>query len=155
MSPKIYLLSFIVFFISCAEGGYVLYDKSKPIGDHSWQLKDKKEYWLEVPTKPTTYKLSLNLRITNDYPYSNLFILFRTLGPQKEFSTRRLEFKLANSAGDWLGSGSGNIFTFRIPITDTLRFRNLGVYKFEIEQNMRDNPLRGVVDIGLRIEKRK
>jgi len=33
------------------------------------------------------------------------------------------------------------------------KFPAKGVYHFEIEQNMRDNPLREVNDVGLRVEK--
>jgi gliding motility-associated lipoprotein GldH len=121
--------------------------------DNAWFIKDKKEYWLEIQQNEIAYKISLNLRITNDYRFSNLFILLKIQGPQKELQTKRLEFTLADNQGDWLGSGSGNIYTYRIPITKDLKFAHKGVYKFEIEQDMRDNPLRGLVDIGLRIEK--
>ena len=143
-----------LFIFSCQNQTKILFDKSKPIQDNAWLIKDKKEYWLEVNPEKTLVKLDLNLRITNEYKYSNLFILFRIYGPHKEMETKRLEFKLADTHGDWLGSGSGGIYTFRIPLTDSYTFSQKGVYKFEIEQDMRDNPLRGVVDIGLRIEKR-
>lgn len=145
----------IAFLSSCSDSGSVLFDKSKPIQDNAWRAKDKREYWVDIANNQLNYHLALNVRITNEYRFSNLFILFRIYGPQKELQTKRLEFKLADSQGDWLGSGSGNIYTFRIPITQRLKFNHPGVYKFEIEQDMRDNPLRGVVDIGLRLEQGK
>ncbi len=154
MRKKIYLLGILALFIACVDNPEVLYDKSKPIMDNSWQVKDQKLYWLEVQNPQLAYRIYINLRITNDYKYSNLFINLKTHGPNKEFITKRLEFKLADSEGDWLGNGSGNIFTYRIPITDTYKFAKKGAYKVEIEQDMRDNPLIGVVDIGLRIEER-
>ncbi len=140
---------------SCSDRESIIFDKSKPIFDNTWKAKDKREYWVDITNNKLSYQLDLNLRITNEYRFSNLFILFRMYGPKKDFQMRRLEFKLADAQGDWLGSGSGNIYTYRIPITQALKFNQTGVYKFEIEQDMRDNPLRGVVDIGLRIKKGK
>jgi len=153
MINKFYTLVFCLFLFSCSDTSNIIYDKSKPITDNAWFAKDKKELWLEITQNKIAYKLSLNVRVTNEYRFSNLFILLKIHGPQKELQTKRLEFQLASKEGDWLGSGSGNIYTFRIPITKDLKFNHNGVYNFEIEQDMRDNPLRGVVDIGLRIEK--
>jgi len=143
----------LIGFLSCNNTENIIFDKSKPVADNAWLVKDKKDYWMEITQNKYPYKLSLNLRITNDYRFSNLFILLRINGPKKEFQSKRLEFKLADEHGDWLGSGSGNIYNFRIPITKELLFKNTGVYQFQIEQDMRDNPLKGVVDIGLRVEK--
>lgn len=153
MIKLLYILILPFFLLSCSGNEGVIYDKSKPVVDNAWFVKDKKELWLEITQNKIAYKLSLNLRITNEYRFSNLFILLKIHGPKKELQTKRLEFRLADNDGDWLGSGSGNIYVFRIPITKELKFDHTGVYNFEIEQDMRDNPLRGVVDIGLRIEK--
>jgi gliding motility-associated lipoprotein GldH len=35
------------------------------------------------------------------------------------------------------------------------KFPEKGIYTFNIEQNMRDNPLHEVNDVGLRVEKAK
>ena len=66
----------------------------------------------------------------------------------------RYELKLASNTGEWLGSGSGSLYSYQIPFK-TIRFPAKGIYNFEIEQNMRDNPLHEVSDIGLRVEKVK
>ena len=154
MIRKIYCLFLLLFFVACSDSSYILFDKSKPVMDNAWLSKDVKDYWVEAPKQAGIYRLLLNLRVSNEYKYSNLFILFRINGPKKEFQTKRLEFKLADSQGDWLGAGSGNVFTFRILITNSYTFSNQGVYKFQIEQDMRDNPLKGIIDIGLRLERR-
>jgi gliding motility-associated lipoprotein GldH len=88
------------------------------------------------------------------YKYSNLFVLFTIQGPKEKAETQRLEFKLAEADGKWLGSGLGDIFSNQIKVMENVKFPRKGVYSFSVEQNMRDNPLLGIEDIGVRVEKR-
>ncbi len=91
--------------------------------------------------------------MTADYKYSNIFILIHQTNPDKKASTIRYEFKLANADGEWLGDGSGNIYTYQVPFRTNYKFPARGTYTFEMEQNMRDNPLHEVSDVGMRVEK--
>ncbi|MBC7758415.1 MAG: gliding motility lipoprotein GldH, partial [Phormidesmis sp. FL-bin-119] len=63
------------------------------------------------------------------------------------------EFKLALPDGEWLGSGSGNLYSYQIPLKENFKFTLKGKYVIELEQNMRDNPLDHVSDVGVRVEK--
>jgi gliding motility-associated lipoprotein GldH len=95
----------------------------------------------------------MNLRVTADYKYSNLFVLITQTGPDKKTKIKRYELTLANKGGEWLGEGSGNLYTYQLPFLTNYKFPLKGTYSFYIEQNMRDNPLREVSDVGLRVEK--
>lgn len=53
----------------------------------------------------------------------------------------------------WFGSGFGDIFDLRIPFKQNVVFQKSGIYVFEIVQGMRDEELKEVVNIGLRLEK--
>ena len=105
-----------------------------------------------MPLYPITY--SINLRVTGDYRYSNMFVLLKRSGPKLKAVTR-FEIKLANPDGQWLGQGSGNLYSYQVPLITNFKFPEKGIYQFEIEQDMRDNPLREVSDAGLRVEKAK
>jgi gliding motility-associated lipoprotein GldH len=61
---------------------------------------------------------------------------------------------LANLEGEWQGTGSGNLRSHQLVLFKNYHFSQAGTYVFELEQNMRDNPLKEVSDIGLRVEKR-
>jgi gliding motility-associated lipoprotein GldH len=54
-----------------------------------------------------------------------------------------------------MGHGLGSKFDTRLVFRKNLRFPASGKYVFEYEQAMRDEPLSGIEDIGLRIEKYK
>ena len=107
----------------------------------------------EITDTAATYQVNLKLRINNEYRYSNLFILAHFSNPEKR-KTLRYQFKLANKEGQWLGRGSGNIYAYKIPLKTNIRYSDTGKYSISIEQNMRDNPLAGVSDVGVEVIKK-
>ncbi len=108
---------------------------------------------MKIDDEKKAYNLYMNLRVTADYKYSNLFVLISQTGPDKKSKVTRYELKLASKDGEWLGAGSGNLYSYQLPFRTNYKFPAKGVYHFYIEQNMRDNPLREVSDVGLRAEK--
>jgi len=136
----------------CTDPGAVI-DKNTEIDNHNWAYVNKVAYDVNVTDAGIAYNLYLNLRVTADYKYSNIFVLIHQTGPDKKQVVTRYEFKLANNDGEWLGNGSGNLYSYQMMYKSEYKFPAKGVYHFAIEQNMRDNPLHEVSDVGLRVEK--
>ena len=128
-------------------------DQNSEVPDHNWTYLNKFKYDVKIDDEKTPYNLYMNLRVTADYKYSNIFVLITQTGPDKKAEVKRYELKLANKDGEWLGKGSGNLYSYQSPFRTNYKFPAKGVYHFYIEQNMRDNPLREVSDVGLRVEK--
>ena len=131
-----------------------VFDRNTPVPNHNWAYANPVKYDVKVEDTSIPYNLYLNLRVSGDYKYSNLFVLVHMSGPQLSPQVSRYEIKLANAEGEWLGSGSGNLYSYQVYIKTDYHFPAKGVYHFAIEQNMRDNPLREVSDVGLRVEKK-
>jgi gliding motility-associated lipoprotein GldH len=138
----------------CTDKNAVL-DKNVEVTNHNWVYLNKFGFEVTIEDANVPYNLYMNLRVTADYKYSNIFVLISQTGPDKKTDVKRHEFTLANKDGEWLGEGSGNLFSYQLPFETDYKFPAKGVYHFYIEQNMRDNPLREVSDVGLRIEKVK
>ncbi|MES2425698.1 MAG: gliding motility lipoprotein GldH [Bacteroidota bacterium] len=152
-----YILPVTIAFVAlswsgCTDPKAVL-DQNIEISNHNWPYTNRVKFIVKIDDERIAYNLLLNLRITGDYKYSNMFVLIRQTSPDKKASATRFEVKLANPDGEWLGQGSGNLYTYQIPFRTNYTFPAKGSYTIEIEQNMRDNPLREVSDIGLRVEK--
>jgi gliding motility-associated lipoprotein GldH len=128
-------------------------DKNTELPNHNWAYVNRIKYNVKIDDETVPYNLYFNLRVSGGYKYSNIFILFHQTSPGKKIATTRYEYKLANKDGEWLGSGSGNLYSYQVPLRTQYKFPAKGVYHFEIEQNMRDNPLHEVSDVGLRVEK--
>ena len=136
----------------CSDSNAVL-DQNTDLTNNNWAYNNKINEVVKIDDEHLAYNLYLNLRVTADYRYSNIFVLIHQTGPDHKTTTTRLEFKLANPDGEWLGDGSGNLYSFQIPFWQNYRFPTKGTYTFQIELNMRDNPLKEVSDVGLRVEK--
>lgn len=137
---------------SCSDPNAVI-DKSTEIDNHNWSYVNLVKYDVTIDDPSVGYNLYFNLRVTGDYKYSNIFILLHQTGPDNKPAVTRMEFKLANTDGEWLGEGSGNLYNYQMIFRQAYHFPAKGMYHFAIEQNMRDNPLHEVSDVGLRVEK--
>jgi len=130
-----------------------VFDQNIEVANHNWSYANRVKFNVNIQDETVPYNLFLNLRVSGSYRYSNIFILFYQTSPGKKTAGTRYEYKLANADGEWLGSGSGNIYSYQVPLRTNYKFPAKGVYHFEIEQNMRDNPLHDVIDAGLRVAK--
>lgn len=146
-------LILIIFGFNACENPNAVVDEQQPIENASWNYAKKIRIPVKIEDSSIPYNLLINLRHSADYRYSNIFIRIRQLNPDKKSITLRKEYTLAKPDGEWLGTGSGNLYSYQLPLYSNYRFPVKGNYVFELEQNMRDNPLRDITDVGLRVEK--
>lgn len=147
-------ISLFFIFLACNEPG-TLIDQNTAISNHNWSYPTKIKTDVKIDDTSVPYNIYFNLRHSADYRYSNIFVLVHQINPDHKTHTTRFEFKLANPDGEWLGNGSGNLYSYRLLLHQNYYFPAKGTYSFTIEQNMRDNPLKEVADVGLRVEKAK
>jgi gliding motility-associated lipoprotein GldH len=67
--------------------------------------------------------------------------------------TDTVEYILAEKSGKWRGSGIGDLFDNQFSYRKNIRFEKPGKYQLSIRQGMRAEQLKGIHDIGLRVEK--
>ena len=137
---------------SCQDSNTIV-DLNQQIANRNWSYVNKIRVPVIIADKSAGYNIFVNLRHTGDYKYSNIFLLIRMQAPGGKIVTERKEFKLAYPDGQWLGKGSGNLYSYQLAYKSKFLFPEGGKYLFEIEQNMRDNPLKEISDVGLRVEK--
>lgn len=132
-----------------------LYEENKLISGDRWFYKNTVPFEVQIKDTHQLYNVYVNVRIGSDYKYSNLFMWVNTTNPEKKTDQRRVEIKLADEGGKWLGSGLGDIYDYQFPVFQKIKFPNSGFYRFELEQNMRDDTLSFVKSVGVRIEQAK
>lgn len=147
------VLTMLALAFTACENPNALVDEQKAIEHSNWTYVNPVRVKVQVDDPTVSYHLLIKLRHTADYRYSNIFLRIRQVHPNKKVEQFRKEYVLANPDGEWLGTGSGNLYSYRLPLYLNYRFPAKGSYVFEIEQNMRDNPLREISDVGLRVEK--
>jgi gliding motility-associated lipoprotein GldH len=128
-----------------------LADVNVEMPKRNWSYINTVKADVDVKDNTKPYVVYFKLRHTANYRYSNVFILLHIKDPHNKVQTKRYEYKLARADGQWLGSGSGNLFTYKLNLLSSYHFPEKGKYEFEIEQNMRDNPLKEISDAGLTV----
>lgn len=100
------------------------------------------------------YNIYLVLRHTDAYNYNNIWIRGTVKQPgDSTLKSERYDLLLATNEKGWLGSGMDDIFEHRVEIQQETKFSRPGTYSFTLEQVMREDPLKHVLDVGVRIEK--
>jgi gliding motility-associated lipoprotein GldH len=144
-------LLMLVLFASCDKN--VINEQNARMQDAEWNYKDQPAFTVKITDTTQLYNIYVNLRFEAEYAYSNIFFLFNISGPDSMQVHERIQCDLFDNDGLPLGKGIGDMFFVRYRIKSNYRFRKPGEYKFIFEQNMREDHLKGVHDLGVRVEK--
>lgn len=133
-----------------------LYEKNVAIPGHEWQSSYKPNFQFNIEDTTVPYHFYIVLRHNEKYNYNNIWVKLTIQPPSDTLHTEQLELSLADNEKGWLGSAMDDLYEHRVRVTPAEGFMlRKGVYNFTIEQIMRDDPLENVMNVGLRIEKKK
>jgi gliding motility-associated lipoprotein GldH len=132
-----------------------IYERSEGIPKEEWNKNQAVKFEVPVTDTINGYKVVVNVRNSNEYRYSNLFLFITTHSPKGMSVKDTLEITLANDKGKWLGTGFGGTWSTDAVLRNdmVIRFPEAGVYNIEIVQAMRDDILKGIKDVGIKVEK--
>jgi len=137
-----------------------VYDSYKPIENHLWSSANPIDFI--VTSKDTISKNNVFITIRNnkDYEFSTLFLIAKIEFPSGYQVVDTLEYEMTDNNGNWLGTGFTDLKENKLFYKEGVLFPEFGLYKISIQQATRsmqdifgENPLKGVTDVGLRIEK--
>ncbi|MDF2479020.1 MAG: hypothetical protein K0S24_4503 [Sphingobacterium sp.] len=126
-------------------------NENKPIENKIWLYTSRPSFQFHISDNTKKYDVFMDVRHTPEYAFSNLFVLIYQQTPNKKTLTFRKEIKLAKSDGKWSGKSSGSLYNQQAIIHKDYVFPDTGLYTISIEQNMRENPLQEITDIGLTV----
>jgi gliding motility-associated lipoprotein GldH len=141
----------LVFIFSCDSKR--IFEENKSLKENSWDYNVPVVFTVTVNDTSAFHNMYLNVRNGGFYRFSNLFLFVNTRLPKGELLRDTVELTLASPEGKWLGGGLGDIYDNRLLFRKHFRFPQAGEYRFELIQAMRVNPLPGIMDAGIRIEK--
>lgn len=143
---------YLMTFASCGSQGVM--EQTSAMPGHQWSSKQIPEFTFEVTDTISLHRLFFVIRHTDAYEFNNIWIGAESLSPgDTSFTSQRFELPLTR--GDrWSGSAMDDIREHRILMyREPVRFRKTGVYRVRLHQQMRQDPLRHVMNVGLRIER--
>ena len=146
------IISFILIFISSCDNNRV-FEAYKEIPESNWNKDSLVTFDIPVTDTIQNHNLYLNVRNDISYNFSNLWLFIEINEPGGTAVTDTLEVLLADQSGRWLGDGFGGIKNQQIAYKGNVFFPASGEYKIVIQHGMREEPLKGITDIGFRVEK--
>lgn len=142
-----------IILITAACNNLNVYAKQKFFPVHEWKTGDSVQFSFDITDTIARYNVFIVLRHTDEYAFNNIWLNITSHPPQSAPSKQMFDLKLADNANGWLGTGMGDIFEHKIKInTAPLQLRK-GNYTISLEQIMRENPLKHLLNVGIRIEK--
>ncbi len=129
-----------------------IYESNIDIPKEGWHRDQRAKFQVEITDTVNACNVYINVRNNSQFKYMDLWLFVDVLSPSGSAQRDTLKIMLADHRGKWLGNGLGDKFDNRLLFQQNIRFPVSGIYTFEYEQAMRDEPLIGIDDIGLRVE---
>lgn len=146
-----YSLFLICFATSCKQVN--LYERIQNIPKAEWSSDFKPSFSFEIQDTAALYNLYVTIRHTNAYPFSNIWLLAYVQLPGDTAREQRLNLRLAGN-DKWLGVGMDDIYEHRIVLSERpIPFKRTGTAVFTLQNIMRQDPLPGIMQVGIRVEK--
>jgi gliding motility-associated lipoprotein GldH len=146
------VISYSLLLTRCIDSNIVTFE-THSIPGQVWNYKDTISFKAEITDIDHWYDCYVDIRNAGNYPYSNLYLFITTRYPDNKMTRDTVQEILADDNGKWLGKGLGDIKDNRLLLRKGLKFPVKGIYTFKFVQAMRITDLKGISDIGLRIEK--
>ena len=159
MRSKLFLFAWSVLLLtSCTD--IDLFEKHASIPKHEWKADYKPPFTFNIQDTSSVYDVMLILRHNEKYRYNNIWLKLTIQSPGDSAQTIRIEKTLATNKDGWLATAMDDIYDHRISINNELAENNIsfktpGEYTFTLQQDMREDPLLHVMNVGLRVEKKQ
>jgi gliding motility-associated lipoprotein GldH len=135
-----------------------VFEKDVPVPGQQWEssFKPRIEFIIKEEDTAALYNIYLVVRHTDAYNYNNIWIKGTVQEPgDTAIRSERYDLALTNNQKGWEGNGMDDIYEHRLPLQYNTKFKKPGTYSFMIEQIMREDPLKHILDVGIRVEKAK
>jgi len=140
-----------------------LFEKTVAVPGHAWKSDFSPSFSFTIKDS-TPQRIFLILRHDEKYDFNNIIVNL-DIKSDKADSADHQSFDLPLTAADkgWTGTGMDDIYEHRISLINTHApgkgesildwYLSPGTYTFTLKQNMREDPLQHVYNVGIRVEK--
>lgn len=124
-------------------------------GPNGWNKDSVARFSIDIENQAQNYNLLINTRNLESYPFNNLWLFVDVIAPDSTILRDTVECQLAFPNGKWMGKGTSGVYENRFSYRKNIFFPVKGAYQINISQGMRADELKGLNDIGVRVEKVK
>ena len=152
---KLLLITFCAMLSSCT--GDVIFSEQTKIENCTWDMNNPVVFDVSTDDIDTIccYDLQVTMRHDETYPNQNIWLFVESQNETGFTSRDTLQCFLVDNYGHWIGSGVGTLHYISVYYKENYRFPHKGSWRYTIRHGMRDSQLKGIVNVGLRIERHK
>lgn len=138
----------------------LIYDEFQSVDNGQWASENNIEFIVTTTDTISAKNVFITVRNNKDYKYSSLFLITKIQFPKGLRVVDTLEYEMTDNEGEWLGTGFTDLKENKLFYKENVVFTEKGDYKFSIQHATRgindingEEPLSGITDVGLSIEK--
>ncbi len=146
------VLILLLLLVAASCGKDTLFTGSSVMPGNIWRVAGISSFSFQVDDTLGNNDILFTLRTSSSYPFRNIYLFVTTTAPDGKIMTDTLEYDLADEKGNRYGKGFGDVRELVLPYRTNVFFPVSGTYTVDIQHGMRMEDLRGVYDIGLRVE---
>lgn len=125
----------------------------RSVPQEGWRKGDSLCFGAAVADSDALFRMVVGVRNRAGYPYRDLALRVACFSPDSlMIAADTLEIMLADEQGNWMGHGWGGLYQQSFP-AGTVRLGRAGQYVFCVSHAFPDSLLRGINDIGLKLER--
>jgi gliding motility-associated lipoprotein GldH len=129
-----------------------LFEAYHPLDSKGWHKDSMEQFVFEITDTTRAYNVNVNIRNHGDYAFSNVWMFIDIVAPDSTILRDTVEFELAEPNGRWYGRGIGDLYDAQYKYRRNVVFPLKGTYQVNLQQAMRDDVLKGISDVGIRVE---
>ena len=135
--------------IACQQN--VVFTAYESLPADGWNMDSVVVFHPTIEDSIGNYQMLISIRHTDRYPYQNMWMFVDVKQDSVQLRRDTIEVQLAYARGEWYGKGLSEytlpvIYLENIPLLQ-------GEYTIGIQQGMREESLRGVSNVGLKLIK--
>jgi gliding motility-associated lipoprotein GldH len=130
-----------------------VFDQYREIDNSAWHKDSVVTFRVPVTDTLENHNLLIQIRNETSYSFSNLWLFIQITEPGGRVEKDTFEVVLADLSGRWLGDGFGGLKTRQAIYRRNVTFPSSGDLVISIGHGMRDELLKGIHDVGFRVEK--
>ncbi|MDR0681209.1 MAG: gliding motility lipoprotein GldH [Dysgonamonadaceae bacterium] len=138
-------------FFSCSKKEVFYEFRSFPQAE--WDQQEVVRFEVPVHDNSILYDVFLEIRNNNNYSFRNLWLFVDYESFDRQLRSDTVYVELADIYGKWYGKGI-SIYNYSFPYELNVQYSDTGRCVYTVRQGMRENPLKGISDIGLKISKK-
>ena len=150
MRNLVYAIIVVFVLVSCDQNR--VYEEYRTIDSAGWNKDSIAQFNVGISDTNASHNVYIDIRNKGNYPNSNIWLFLEIQEPGGTILTDTVEYVLAEKSGKWRGNGIGDLFDNQFIYRQNVRFERSGEYQFRVRQGMRAETLKGIHDVGLRIE---